>query len=155
MNPLGGPRTPEGKKKSSLNALKHGLYAKSSHALDDITNAHGVDFRNVLDQMNRHYRPADPVEKQLVLRIARCVWRLSLSASMEERLLERGGNGLRPGSSYEKILKYERLVDIHLHRALVMLQRKRESEPNRQPTTGDCQPCDKNNSRNEPPLSTR
>lgn len=127
-NPLGGPRTPEGKKRSSLNALKHGLYAKSTHALDDVADAHGIDFKDILDQMNRHYRPADPVEEQLVQRIARCVWRLSLSASMEERLLERGGNSVRPGASYDRILKYERLVDIHLHRALQMLQRKRETD---------------------------
>ena len=142
MNPLGGPRTPEGKKRSSLNALKHGLHAQSPHALDKVSEAHGVPFDEILEEMTRHYRPADPVERQLVMRIARCAWRLSLSASMEEQLLDRGGNALRPSTSYERVLKYERLVDIHLHRALVMLQRKRESEPNR------------NNRQNEPPLGT-
>lgn len=124
----GGPKTPEGKKRCSLNALKHGLDASSGHAFEEIAREHGIPFDDVLAEMTRHYAPADPVECQLVLRIARCVWRLSLSASMEERLMERRPNALRPGVTYERILKYERLVDIHLHRALATLQRKREME---------------------------
>ena len=121
-----GPKTPEGKKSSSLNALKHGLTAKSPHALDKIEKEAGVTFDEVLAEMVRYYQPMDPVEKQLVMRIARCVWRLTLSASMEQRLLDSRPDARRPGTSYERILKYERLVDIHLHRALAALQHKRE-----------------------------
>lgn len=123
-----GPRTPQGKKRSSLNALKHGLDARSAHALTEIAEEHGVPFHEVVEEMTRHYLPRDPIEKQLVLRIARCVWRLSLSAAMEARVLERVPNAHRPSASYDRILKYERLVDIHLHRALATLQRKREIE---------------------------
>lgn len=121
-----GPKTLEGKKRSSLNALKHGLTAKSPHALDKIASDNEVSFDEVLAEMVRHYQPMDPVEKQLVIRIARCVWRLTLSASMEQRLLETRPDARRPGTSYERILKYERLVDIHLHRAIATLQHKRE-----------------------------
>ncbi len=136
-NPLGGPRTPEGKKRSALNALKHGLYAETSGAMNELAGVAGVDFAEVLERMNRHYKPADPVEEQLVIRIARCVWRLALSSSMEDRLLERGGNALRPGPSYDKVMRYERLVDIHLHRAIFTLQHKREADRtiNRSPST--------------------
>jgi hypothetical protein len=137
----GGPKTPEGKKRSSLNALKHGLNAQSDHALEEISKQHGVPYEEVLGEMLRHYAPADPVERQLVQRIARCVWRLSLSASMEERLIERRPNAPKPGTTYDRILKYERLVDIHLHRALATLQRKRESEGRSMPN--------KNKSHNE------
>jgi hypothetical protein len=135
-----GPRTRQGKKRSSLNALKHGLTAQSRHALAEIAQQHGVPFEQTLEEMNRHYQPRDPVEKQLVLRIARCVWRLSLSAAMEQRLIERRPAVHRPGTSYERILKYERLVDIHLHRAIATLYRKRELE---------AAAPDKNNSQNE------
>jgi len=124
-----GPRTPQGKKRSSLNALKHGLSARSPHGLDEIARVHGISFAQTLDKMTGHYRPRDPVEEQLVIRIARCVWRLSLSAAMEQRIIDRGWATTRPGASYERILRYERLVDIHLHRALTMLYRKREREP--------------------------
>lgn len=122
----GGPATAEGKRKSSLNALKHGLTAQSPHALERIAEDAGVTFEEVLAEMVRHYQPADPVEKQLVMRIARCVWRLTLSAAMEQRLIERRPDAHRPGATYERILKYERLVDIHLHRALAAFQRKQE-----------------------------
>lgn len=123
-----GPTTPEGKLICSLNALKHGLTARSPQAFETIEEVHGIPFEDVLEEMNHHYMPADPIEVQLVKRIARCVWRLSLSAAMEERLLEQRPQATRPGTSYDKILKYERLVDIHLHRALATLHRKRELE---------------------------
>lgn len=123
-----GPTTPEGKKRCSLNALKHGLTAKSPQAFDQLADEGGISFDDVLAEMTRHYAPADPVEKQLVVRIARCVWRLSLSAAMEQRLIERRPETIRPSASYDRILKYERLVDIHLHRALATLQRKRDGE---------------------------
>lgn len=128
-----GPRTPEGKKRVSLNALKHGLTASSNHALRAIERQHGLNFDDVLARMNGHYKPRDPVEEELVTRIARCVWRLSLSATMESRLLSRRRNASKPGVSYERILKYERLVDIHLHRALDAFNKHRgQANPNPQ-----------------------
>ena len=130
----GGPTTPEGKKRCSLNALKHGLTARSPQALEQLSEQSGIPFDEVLAEMTRHYAPADPVEKQLVMRIARCVWRLSLSAAMEQRLIERRPDAFRPSSTYDRILKYERLVDIHLHRALSALERKRDTV-NRLPDT--------------------
>jgi len=120
-----GPSTPEGKLKCSLNALKHGFTARSIQALRKIDQDHGVPFEDVLARLNAHYKPRDPVEEELVVRIARCLWRLSLSASMESRLLYKNRVTTRPGTSYEKILRYERLVDIHLHRAIDSLERKR------------------------------
>ena len=63
-----GPRTPEGKKRSSLNSLKHGLTASSSHALRRIEQEHDVPFEDIFARMNAHYRPADPVEEELVRR---------------------------------------------------------------------------------------
>jgi hypothetical protein len=149
-----GPRTPQGKKRSSLNALKHGLTARSPHALDQIARVHGISFPRTLRRMNRHYRPRDPVEEELVIRIARCVWRLSLSAAMEHRIIERGWATTRPGASYERILRYERLVDIHLHRALTMLDRKREREAAGSGAISDPDPsedADENISQNELP----
>jgi len=131
-----GPRTPEGKKRSSLNALKHGLTARTPHAHRRIERQHGVSFEDVLARMFDYYKPVDPVEDELVTRIARCVWRLSLSATMESRLLSRRKNASKPGVSYERILKYERLVDIHLHRALEALNKHRGlNNPNPQNET--------------------
>ena len=123
-----GPKTPEGKRRSSLNALKHGLHATSPQAMELIARETGVDFETILEDMRAHYEPADPVERQLVNRIARCAWRLALAESMERRLIERCADPVRPAPSYQKILKYEQLVDIHLHRAITALARKRAAE---------------------------
>lgn len=136
----GGPKTPEGKKKSSLNALKHGLTAKSPHAFDKLAEISEVSFDEVLAEMVQYYQPDDPVERQLVKRIARCVWRLGLSATMEERVLENRPGATRPSVSYERILKYERLVDIHLHRALSALKLKREL-PNKKNSQNELPPA--------------
>jgi hypothetical protein len=114
----GGPKTAEGKKRSSLNALKHGLIAKSPHVLEVVAEQFYVPFEPILDEMRRHYYPTNPVEERLVNRIARCMWRLARTESMEDRLLERNPGATRPGTSIEKVAKYERMVDLQLHRAI-------------------------------------
>lgn len=129
-----GPKTPEGKRRSSLNALKHGLTAKSPQAFELITGTCQETFEEVLDKMRSYYWPRDPIEDELVTRIARCLWRLKMASSMEGRMIGRNPELGRPGTSYDKIMKFERVVDIHLHRAISALDRKRESEkkPNEQ-----------------------
>jgi len=122
----GGPRTPEGKRRSSLNAMKHGLRARSPQAIELIASELNMTFDQLLDDLRSFYRPADPIEDGLVRRVARCLWRLTLSETMEGRVISRCGLPNHPGGHYERILKYERLVDIHLHRAIDALTKKRE-----------------------------
>ena len=126
----GGPVTKEGKKRSSLNALKHGLTARSPHALELMAEQCQVDFDEIHSDMRGYFLPADPLEDQLVRRIARCVWRLAMGESMEKRLLQRRAAPTRPGLTYDRIMKYERLVDIHLHRAIAALNTKRHEQRN-------------------------
>ena len=111
-----------------MNALKHGLCARTPRAMREIQQEAGIDFDAIMEEMCRHFRPADPLEVQLVKRIARCTWRLALAEGMERRVLERHAAPTRPGTSYERVLKYERLVDIHLHRAITALAAKRQAE---------------------------
>lgn len=118
--------TPEGKKRSSLNALKHGLTARSPHAIEKLAQEYGIHFGSIEDEIMEYYRPVGPVEYALVRRIARCVWRLQMSQVMEQRMVESRPLPARPGVGFDKILRYERLVDIHLHRALAALQRRRQ-----------------------------
>jgi len=129
-NSRGGPKTPEGKARSSMNALKHGLYAITPRAMRTIAEEAGITYEAILEDMCGYYRPADPVEMQLVKRIARCSWRLALAEGMEKRVLQRHAPANRPGTSYDRILKYERHVDIHFHRAIAALMRKRQAENN-------------------------
>ena len=127
--PGGGPKTEEGKKRSSLNALKHGLKARSPQAYERMVEEIGYGYDQIVEEMYRHFCPADPMESHLVRRIARCVWRLTVSEAMEKRATEQATNTNRPNASCERILKYERLVDIHLHRAISALERSRARRP--------------------------
>ena len=120
-----GPKTQQGKLRSSLNALKHGLTARSSHGLDAVGRDCPVELQPYLDKVRACYQPSDSVEEELVERIARCLWRLARTADMELRLLQRPGISDRPGASHESIVRYERMVDMQLHRAIKALERKR------------------------------
>lgn len=122
---LGGPRTPEGRKRSSLNALKHGLTARSKHGMEEITRVVGATYLDFVEVMTRHYRPIDPVEDTLVRRIARCAWRIHLSEKMEDHILNRRGWTTSPHSGRESLIRAERLIDVQLHRAIETLYKKR------------------------------
>ncbi|MEN6356311.1 MAG: hypothetical protein ABFD83_04420 [Armatimonadota bacterium] len=127
---IGGPKTEEGKKRVSLNAMKHGLTAVSPQGLETLAQDIGVTYEQVLEDFCRHYRPKDAVEEVLVKRIARCAWRLIITQAVEDRYLERRGLPNSIGKTYERIIKHERLSDIQLHRAIAALARKREREQN-------------------------
>ena len=52
---IGGPKTPEGKRRVSLNAMKHGLTASSNQGLERIAETIGTDFETILDLMRTYY----------------------------------------------------------------------------------------------------
>jgi hypothetical protein len=74
-----GPRTPEGKKRSSLNALRHGLTGQ-------VVVMPGEDLKAYLEFTERYVKDLHPVtepEKQLAHDIANSQWRLNRSLSIE------------------------------------------------------------------------
>jgi hypothetical protein len=125
---IGGPKTPEGKNKVKLNAMKSGIWAHCGEGKKMVADVMGVDFEVILAQMTAHYQPADPEEEVLVRRIARCSWRLRVLEKMEDYTLR----GLRirraPGKSLEDISVIERRTDIQFHRAIAALAAKRNRE---------------------------
>jgi hypothetical protein len=127
---IGGPKTPEGKQRVSLNALTHGLTAESDQARQVIAEAVGVDYDTILLDMMDYYRPADPIERILVRRIARSTWRLLITEASEDRVFARRGLRSTPGTSQERILLVERRIDIQFHRAIAALAEKRLREQN-------------------------
>ena len=78
-----GPRTAEGKKRSSLNALKHGLRAKEPL----IPGENRDDFYRHGAELEFHLRPANPVEENLVEQIIDITWRLKRCARIESALI--------------------------------------------------------------------
>ncbi len=78
-----GPKTPEGKKRSSLNALKHGLLAREVVIKDGDGAERAEDFHAFLTDLVADLKPVGPVEETLVERIATCYWRLRRAQRFE------------------------------------------------------------------------
>ena len=80
-----GPKTPEGRHKSSLNALKHGL-CSSSVLLSNESQARFTAHR---DGYIARFSPADTVELDLIDQIVAASWRLRRALAMESAAYER------------------------------------------------------------------
>ncbi len=78
-----GPRTDEGKQRSSQNALKHGLCAKNPL----IRGEDPDDFYRHGAQLEFQLRPANPVEEDLVEQIIDITWRLKRFARIESGVI--------------------------------------------------------------------
>jgi hypothetical protein len=80
-----GPRTPAGKQRSSLNALRHGLTAASAVLPSEDPAAYADHRRRFFDE----YQPATPTESQLVAEVADTSWRLNRIPLLEAEVLAR------------------------------------------------------------------
>jgi hypothetical protein len=78
-----GPRTESGKQRSSLNALSHGLTARTAVLPTEDPDAYQRHIQQFLDE----YKPANPTETQLVHEIANTAWRLNRIPLLEAELL--------------------------------------------------------------------
>ena len=83
-----GPRTESGKQRSSLNALRHGLTARTAVLPTEDPEAYQRHIQQFLDE----YAPATPTETQLVHEIANTAWRLNRIPFLEAELLSRATN---------------------------------------------------------------
>jgi hypothetical protein len=79
-----GPITPEGKKRSRCNAVRHGLTAGTViGALEDAEDYQAFEATIIAD-----YDAQSAVERQLVLRLASLLWRLRRATTIETGLFE-------------------------------------------------------------------
>ena len=83
-----GPRTESGKQRSSLNALSHGLTARTAVLPTEDPDAYQRHIQQFLDE----YMPATPTETQLVHEIANTAWRLNRIPFLEAELLSQNPN---------------------------------------------------------------
>jgi len=67
-----GPRTPEGKARSSQNALKTGLYAEGIVIGYELSSA----LEELIEQFTAEYCPTTPTERSLVDQLIHCEWML-------------------------------------------------------------------------------
>lgn len=79
-----GPATPEGKHRSSLNALSHGLAARTVVVRGESHEA----FQATMEQFLLRFQPFDDVELSLVQEMAAAAWRLHRAWDIEGRLFD-------------------------------------------------------------------
>jgi hypothetical protein len=80
-----GPRTESGKQRSSQNALRHGLTARSAVTPSEDPAAYQQHCRQFMDE----YQPATPTETQLVQQLADTSWRINRIPLLEADVLAR------------------------------------------------------------------
>ncbi|HEX5228618.1 MAG TPA: hypothetical protein VFW44_12950 [Bryobacteraceae bacterium] len=80
-----GPRTPAGKRRSSLNALRHGLTAASAILPSEDRDAFEAHRRRFFDE----YQPATATESQFVQELVDTSWRLNRIPLLEADVLAR------------------------------------------------------------------
>jgi len=83
-----GPRTEPGKQRSSLNALRHGLTARTAVLPTEDPEAYQRHIQQFLDE----YQPATATETQLVHELANTAWRINRIPFLEAELLSQAPN---------------------------------------------------------------
>jgi hypothetical protein len=94
-----GPRTPEGKGRSSVNATRHGLLAKSVVLDNESEDA----FRALVNQHFARFGPADEIEVAFIEEMATAFWRLRRAWAIETQLLQNGVDGSAEESEVARI----------------------------------------------------
>jgi hypothetical protein len=109
-----GPKTAEGKEKSSHNATTHGFTSKKTIVLACENPAR---FQEMLADYAETYRPGCPVEKDLVDEMVACRWRILRLRMMETALMDSEMEREVPESEtsadtgYRMAFAFRRLVD--------------------------------------------
>jgi hypothetical protein len=81
-----GPVTPEGRAKSSMNALKHGLTGKTVL----LPNEDPAQYQQELNTCIEHFQPAGADEQRIVQSLFDCQWRLNRIQLLETSILYKG-----------------------------------------------------------------
>ena len=158
-----GPKTPEGKEKSSDNSLKHGFTSKKTVLLACESQD---NFQEMLSDYACTYQPGSTVEEDLVAEMVACRWRIQRVRMMETALMDSEMEREVPESEtssdpgYRMAFAFRRLVDgsraislasryesrlhrIHerSHRTLRELQESRKQQPADPPVPVQPEPC--------------
>ena len=87
-----GPVTPEGKERSSRNAVRHGILARQICIKTDLEE----DFKDLLQDFVKRFQPVDGVELRYVEQMASCAFRLERCYYLESELFDQEMRRLAP-----------------------------------------------------------
>jgi len=130
-----GPRTPEGKARSSKNALRHGLLSREVLLPDEPAE----DLEAFRTSLHEAVQPEGELEELLFDRLAAAAWRLRRAAGVERQVFQDErrhwqnykdmGLGYAfthasvTGDAFSKLSRYEASLERSLFRSLHELQR--------------------------------
>src|SRR5271169_743791 len=72
-----GPRTPAGKARSSLNALRHGILARAAFNAVIEGEERRTEFEALVAGLAQEYQPRTATEHMMVQQLAGCYWKLA------------------------------------------------------------------------------
>jgi len=72
-----GPRTREGKQRAAMNALRHGILAKSAFCPTIEGDDKRAQFEEILEGLIEEYQPREMTEVMTVQQLAGCYWKLA------------------------------------------------------------------------------
>ena len=101
-----GPRTPEGKQRSSMNACKHNLTGGSAVLPSEDPETYAAHCEAQVNQ----YRPVSEHAKHLVKELADAMWRLDRARGYEVELLASVENPFLPDQDEKFVIQLQRLT---------------------------------------------
>ncbi len=107
----GGPVTPEGKRISSLNAVKTGLTGRTVLLAADDADA----YRALLVAYEAEYKPVGLRESELVQSMADTQWRLQRIPTLESAIYARGRHEFAESHSDKELSLRIALIDLDTH----------------------------------------
>jgi len=128
-----GPKTSEGKTRSSRNNLRHGLTGHINILPTEDREAHDAFCNELSDSL----KPETPMERQLALSIAEDSWRLNRARAIENNMFALGHEGERrelqialadartfqaQANQFQLLTIYEQRINRNLQRNLKQLQ---------------------------------
>ena len=109
-----GPKSEEGKQRSSLNATRHGLTGRAV-VLQGEDRARYLEFsREIVDS----FQPGTPMERELAQTVADQQWRLQRVRAIEEGLLEGEGGPAAAFRENTKALDTLSIYEQRIHRVM-------------------------------------
>ena len=118
-----GPRTPEGKAASSMNALKHGLTAKTPL----LPGEDPQEYRDFVWSMILDLRPVGPVQAELAQRVGVLMWKRKRLEGAEEQALTNLQDRYAARTE-ARLAQEERYAETAQERAEVEKERAEEAE---------------------------
>jgi hypothetical protein len=123
-----GPNTPEGKARSSANALKHGL--TSRHVV--LPGENRAEFDALIARLIDEHQAKDTLEIEMIHEIAGCLWRLDRARKAESEYFHVNFIADQATKETERrfalILRYVGAIERELHRAIIRLQQLKKEQ---------------------------